>query len=578
MTRPRPLSPRRLCRAAVLLLLLALFAFAAGSRPLSAAPTAVTRYVDAAAPPGGDGLSWNTAWRTIDAAAQADLPPGAEVLIRPGVYEETVGVAGSGAQVVPLHTGVSVGGDRVTFPPAADLSGIDLAAHPGEYYLYLARSLQGNHGVFPITAVDAAARSVSVAADFSPESGVAADPRYLSAAVGRPVIYRNADPAAGRVLLAANGVEGACTVLYIGGYIDPYHAAPADFNLFDGLDLAGSPACGGVHLQNSSFNVFRNGRVYDHQGTGILLDGSDTAAQYNYILDNQIWNTPYEAVYLGAGGRGPEFNQTHYNHVSGNEIFVQGGAANARLENAVDVKTGNRGNVVAGNHIHSFDLVNAGNGAIDVRDGADDTLVYGNVLQDIGRSAETGTFYLLNLYPDVAGVLVYNNLIYRETAVADGVYALNVHANDTAGVLVAHNTVYQMSGGLLLQYSTAGGDGADNGVTVANNLFAAIGDSLLEEWTWDGAAAGTFHLHHNIFPAAPDPYPPPPAFIGAPDFVDAAGGDFRLAAGSLGVDQGATLTPPLTRDLALAPRDAAPDIGAFEFQPRRTLYLPYLTR
>lgn len=144
---------------------------------------------------------------------------------------------------------------------------------------------------------------------------------------------------------------------------------------------------------------------------------------------------------------------------------------------------------------------------------------------------------------------------------------------------MAHNTIYQMSRGLLLQYSTPGGNGADNGTTIANNLFASIGGTLLEEWSWNGAAEGTFDLHHNIFSSAPPIYPTPGAFIGAPTFVQPGAGDFRLAEGSLGIDLGATLTPPILRDLALAPRDAWPDVGAFEFAPPGwALFLPYLAK
>lgn len=543
--------------------------------PAAAATTA--RYVDAAAPSGGNGLSWATAWRTIGAATAAQLPAGTTVYIRPGVYAETIALRGSGAQVIPPQTGVSVQGPTVTFPIGTDLSTVDLDAHPDEYYLYLARSLQGNHGVFKIVGVNVAARTVTVEGQsFHPEAGVAGDATRLSAAIGRPVIYRNADPTAGRVILDASSISGACTVLYIGGYIDPYHATPANFNLLEGLDVTGSPQCGGVHIQNSSFNVIRNSRIYEHQGVGALIAGSDVAAQYNYLIHNQIWNTPAEGVYIGAGGYGAAYNNTHYNHILDNEIFVQGTATNARLENAVDIKAYNRGNVVVGNVMRDFDLLSPGNGAIDIRPAAHHTLVYGNIFRNIGRGSSSGTYYVVNLYPETTGVLIYNNLIYRTAPRQDGVFAINLHANQTSAVLVAHNTIYQLAGGLLLQYSTPDGNGSDNGITVANNLWANIGGPLLEEWTWNGAAEGTFTVHHNIFPAPPTRYAPPPAFIGAATFIHAPGGDLRLATGSLGINQGTLLTPHIARDLALIRRDAAPDIGAFEYVQR--VFLPLLRR
>ncbi|HEV8639095.1 MAG TPA: DUF5123 domain-containing protein, partial [Chloroflexota bacterium] len=47
-------------------------------------------------------------------------------------------------------------------------------------------------------------------------------------------------------------------------------------------------------------------------------------------------------------------------------------------------------------------------------------------------------------------------------------------------------------------------------------------------------------------------------------FVDAAGGDFRLAAGSPGVDAGAVLPGFNDADSPWPYHGAAPDIGAFE--------------
>ncbi len=542
-----------------------------------ASQTSSARYVDAAAAAGGDGLSWATAWRTIQSAADAQLPAGSIVYIRPGIYHETVAITGSGAQVIPMQTGVSVNAEVVTFPSETDLSLVDLNAHPGEYYLYLARSLQGNHGVFKIVAVNAAEHSVRVeGAQFSAESGIKGDLTRLSAAIGRPVIYRNAHPELGRVTLHAGSLSNACTVLYIGGYLDPYHANAANFNLLDGIDVSGSPQCGGIHIQNSSFNVIRNSRIYDHQGVGVLIAGSNVAARYNYLISNQIWNTPNEGVYVGAGGHGEQYNQAHHNHIVDNEIFVQGNASNARLENAVDIKEYNQGNVIAGNLIRDIDLITDGNGAVDIRPQANHTLVYGNTLRNIGRGAASGTFYVVNLYPQTSGVLIYNNLIYRTTPRRDGVFAINLHANQTTAILVAHNTIDQMDAGLLLQYSTPGGDGSDNGVTVANNLLARIGETLIEEWTWDAASEGTFDVHHNVFPSQPENYPAPSAFIGAAIFVDATAGDYRLAAQSLGVDQGVPLQPSIQRDFLLKPRDELPDIGAFESVQQ--LFLPLLLR
>lgn len=47
--------------------------------------------------------------------------------------------------------------------------------------------------------------------------------------------------------------------------------------------------------------------------------------------------------------------------------------------------------------------------------------------------------------------------------------------------------------------------------------------------------------------------------------------------GTLGVDQGAILSPTIPFDLGYDPRDAAPDVGAFEHRPpAATVYLPVI--
>ncbi len=60
------------------------------------------RYVDATVAQSGDGLSWDTAWKTLSAAADASLPPGTVVHIRPGIYRETLVPQSSGTADAPI--------------------------------------------------------------------------------------------------------------------------------------------------------------------------------------------------------------------------------------------------------------------------------------------------------------------------------------------------------------------------------------------------------------------------------------------------------------------------------------------
>ncbi len=214
---------------------------------IPSAALAANWYVSPAGNDTGDGSAAHP-WRTIAHAAAAALQPGDQVLIAPGTYAEAVALTRSGAPIVPVTTGVAVAGtDTIRFPAGTDLSGIDLAVHPGEYRLYVYRSWRANNGVFAI--------------------------------------------------------------LETGRYRDYNDADPVDWTIVDGIDATGSHQGGGVHLQDSSFNVVMNSRFYDLQGAGILIAGNQgEPSRYHLIWNNTLYNTPTEGVYVGAGGHGPAAN------------------------------------------------------------------------------------------------------------------------------------------------------------------------------------------------------------------------------------------------------------------------------
>jgi len=520
-------------------------------------------YVSPGGNDAGDGSAAQP-WRTIAHAAAAALQPGDQVLIAPGTYVEAIALTRSGAPIVPVTTGVAVAGtDTIRFPVGTDLSGIDLAGHPGEYRLYVYRSWRANNGVFEIleTGSDADGPWVRAAgAAFRDESGTAGDARYLTAAVGRPIIFRNAspDPANQRVLLDASTKPAIYTMIYIGRYRDYDDADPVDWTIVDGIDATGSHQGGGVHLQDSSFNVVMNSRFYDLQGAGILIAGNQgEPSRYNLIWNNTLYNTPSEGIYVGAGGHGPAANHAYYTHVIGNDISTQGSAANAIMENAVDLKEYNLGDVVAGNVIHDYALISQSNGAIDIRDGKQSVLIYNNRIHNIGK-ANTGANSIIHLYAGSDDIAIFDNELADTTGVGAGIYAFNVDGGGSSGVLIANNSVRGFNRGMLLEQY-----GGITDVRFANNVFD-VGSGGIVEW----GTAGRFTFSHNLYAANPGAYASEPGrLIANPQWLNPAAGDLRPAATSPAVDTGLELAA-VALDLELTPRPSGStwDRGAYELQ------------
>ncbi|MBD3222329.1 hypothetical protein GF314_13910, partial [bacterium] len=383
----------------------------------------------------------------------------------------------------------------------------------------------------------------------------------LSATVGRPVVFRcAADDTTQRVVLDLSASD-AYTAAYIGDYIDEYDAYPVDFVLVDRVDITGTRLGGGWHIQSSSFNAVLNSRIHD-TGTvsldgagGVLINGNEVRpARYNVIMGNQIYNTPYEGIYVGAGDHPQENNHTHFNHLIGNRIDTRGDVPTALLENAIDVKEYNTANVIERNVIGPCDLATVYNGAVSVMPQAHHTLVYGNRFQDVRAGAVADVHFVVGLEGQATGVQVFNNVLYLPNGDADRLFGIFVKGDGMIESLVAHNTIAGPGGGLLL---------ADSGitdVTVAANIIAC--DQPLEDWS-----TGAFDLSHNLYTIAPSSYASEPGRqVGEPHFADAAAGDLRLTeASGLAIDRACAVSPVVTRDAACQPRGVLTDIGAYEW-------------
>jgi len=527
-------------------------------------------FVDAAVPASGNGLSWDSAFKTIKEATKIDLLPGSIVWIKPGSYNETMYVKVSGKELVPMSTGVDVKkGNQVKFPSSVDLSKLDLKNHVGRYYLYLARSWASNNGVYKVISIDKKNNIVTVeGASFIDESGKTGDLMYLSASIGLPVQFKNSDPAAGKVLLDVSADKNSSTVLYIGnGWIEPCGAeAPVSNINIDGLTLTGSNTSGGIHIQCGSNIVVSNCNISNMWGAaGILVNGNKIMpAMYNYLIGNTITDTTSEAIYIGAGGQGEDCNYTQFTHVIDNNISH---GADAWMENAIEVKEYHDiGTVIESNSIHDFALNNFWNGAINLQPGADNTLVYSNILRDITPAYEEDPIYIIGV--DAGGdpgtieskkIYIFNNLIYNTVPFSDKAYfAFGLRGDHTSNINIFNNSVNNINGALYLHYDS--GNGSDNGVSIFNNIFS-VPDMFTSIIEADFCTAfGSFKLSNNLFTHEINgPYSVSSEWIGDPDFDK----DMKPKNIKSIIDRGSSFDI-LKYDFDFSNRKDAPDLGALE--------------
>lgn len=534
---------------------------------------ATNYYVDGSVSTSGNGLSWATAWKTITEATQTNLLPGDVVYIKNGTYVEGMYLEKSGAEIIPITTGISISGNKIYFPASTDLSAINLTSNPNEYYIYVYRSWKSNNGYFKITQVNNSEHYIEIEnPNFTNESGAAGDAYGLSASIGHPIIFKNGanNPTTERVILdvSSTNINTIATLgIFQGTNWDD--ALPVDYNIIDGIDFTGSKQGGGWHIQSSNFNVVANCKIYN-TGTvaldncgGILINGNQThPAKYNIIYNNEIYNTPLEGVYIGAGSH-PQFNNyTFFNHVIANTIYTLGTAPNAHIENAIDIKEWNYGNVVERNIIGDFQLSTINNGAIDVVHDAHHTLVYNNILKNITKGTENDIYFTISVNENADYTYVFNNLIYNQTDETGDHYAFYLSAENNTNSYVAHNTIYNYAGGIL----TASG-GTD--FIVANNIIDA--DNPIDAWTED------FEFSNNLYSTTPSYFASEPnRQVGNPNFEDPANADFRLTAQStLAVNNAIALTPVIDLDFNCFTRTSPNDIGAYEFGSNLTSISKY---
>jgi len=289
--------------------------------------------------------------------------------------------------------------------------------------------------------------------------------------------------------------------------------------------------------------------AYWGSGGGLCLRGSaiGTQVQFNQVLSNAatttnaygegggIWGGPDDVLIQGNVVAGNQTNSAGTGRGAG--LFQYGGAAHY-LGNQVQRNTG--GYAVA---LHYSQASFEGNRVVD-----NNTADGGVCLID--RSG--------------GGPTLVNNVVARS-----GSKTLSVYGYDESSILPAtllHNTLV----------------GSDTGYGVyAQYATLYLTNTVVASTTWGitntTPASATVTADHTLFWAVTDPgISGTNPLSGDPRFVDPAGGDYHIGAGSAALDVGATTA--ITSDIDGDPRPIgpAPDAGADE--RRMYAYLPLVLR
>jgi len=538
-----------------------------------------TYYVDKNSPAGntGNGLSWATAFNEIaDATNLSTLKAGEQVLIKPATYDEKVIIKTNAGYAVRPTTGVILSDtNKITFPNGANLACVNLTSYPDQYYAYVYRSWNSNNGYYKIIEVNDAQNYVRVAgAAFIPETGVTNNRNYVTAAVGRPVIYKK-DPASlesQRVIVKAP--SGTTHDAFYIGIADGNGQTLADscnWNIIEGIDIENNLNITGLHIQCSQYNAFSKGKIYFTSpatgDTGIIIRGHANQkgrnARYNIIQNTEIYNTKPVGILIGytTAGSSSTFNNAHWNSIIDNNIYVTTGTL-ALLNNAVRVESNNKLNVIEGNNFHDIKIWQQNNGAVFLKDRVDSTLVYNNILRNIGKDAgNSGLNACIVIDSTSSKVHVYNNIIYNDDTVTNAVYAFRINGRAHNGSKVCFNTIYKIDNGFYLKDNAAG----TINFAIQNNIISPATTTIITNNGTTGRFTVTYN-HFHVSPGAPY-YPGTGNQAGDPVFIDPNGISMyglMLQPTSPAFNSGTPVTG-ITRDYIGDTRSISmPSKGAFE--------------
>jgi parallel beta-helix repeat protein len=316
----------------------------------------------------------------------------------------------------------------------------------------------------------------------------------------------------------------------------------SDYIIIDGFEVDGSNTTGrGIRFAQSRHNIVRNCVVHDAEDTNIFAN----TCNFLQVINNICYDARGQhGIYVnGTDNYVIRGNTTYGNNWNGIHTNVSDGSnqinSNGLIEN----------NVVRDNALAGMDLT--GMNTTTIRN----NLVYGNgrhaiVLQNSNQNATTACH---------DNLIVNNTLDARAGSSAYAIQISAVQSQPSGSPWTSNDQNTTIRNNILLANTSSGYGAIGNlgGVSasftsdyniVVDRFRAGSSSQTLAQWQ-----TATGEDAHSIISTA------------SALFVNAAGEDYRLKAGSPAIDQGtSTNAPPTDIAGATRPQGAGIDIGAYE--------------
>jgi hypothetical protein len=327
-----------------------------------------------------------------------------------------------------------------------------------------------------------------------------------------------------------------------------------------------------------------NGITWTHFLTAPVLSGTGgewdegSITPGGVLLDGETYHMWYVAgwrIGYAWSSDGISWTKSSRNPVLNPGVSSQPGEPVIRFESGSDGSVLD-GLTITGGEGQDAGGVHAGNADVTIRnclirdnaaDGSPTAWGGGGVLGGDSLTIVDSRIINNQVNQGASGVRVgQGHLAMVNTVVANNQGAEGLHLNGTAelmNVTVADNAIGSGRPGVNFSPQTGGNLVVVNSIVYGNGIGDALhvpdpGTILASYSDLQGGWSGSGNIDAN------------------PRFVDPSGGDYHLQAGSSCIDAGTSVGAPLY-DIEGTPRDAAPDMGAYEWIPFR-VFLPLALR